>query len=355
MPRIRNPENKGLPARWRLYHGAYYYCVPPGLEHRWDGKKQFKLGTTISEAHRTWAARVEISDSPLRTMAQLFDRYRLLEVPLKAAATQRGYIAALKPLRAVFGAMLIADFLPTDAYKYRDLRRQKAPTAANRELEVLSHCFTKAIEWGARLDHPMVEGKFRKIKNPPRSRDVTDAEVLAALSIRPRRKRGSVRVCQAYIRLKLMTGFRRTDLLGLRVPDLAPEGIRVEPSKTKHSSGKRSIREWNDKLRAVVDECLAARPVDISPWVFCNADGKGYLKPDSTANSWESVWGRFMDRVVIEAGIERFQERDLRAKCATDADSLAHAQALLDHASAATTKRIYRRRPERVKPGRGVD
>jgi hypothetical protein len=47
---------------------------------------------------------------------------------------------------------------------------------------------------------------------------------------------------------------------------------------------------------------------------------------------------------------ERFTERDLRAKCASDAGSLEHARALLAHADARTTERVYRRKPERVKP-----
>jgi integrase len=49
---------------------------------------------------------------------------------------------------------------------------------------------------------------------------------------------------------------------------------------------------------------------------------------------------------------ERFTEHDIRAKAASDAESLEHAQALLSHADSRTTKRIYRRKPERVKPVR---
>ena len=48
--------------------------------------------------------------------------------------------------------------------------------------------------------------------------------------------------------------------------------------------------------------------------------------------------------------IKRFTEHDLRAKCASDAESLEHARALLSHADARTTEAIYRRKPERVKP-----
>lgn len=49
---------------------------------------------------------------------------------------------------------------------------------------------------------------------------------------------------------------------------------------------------------------------------------------------------------------ERFTEHDLRAKCASDAESLEHARAMLAHADARTTELIYRRRPERVHPAR---
>ena len=49
---------------------------------------------------------------------------------------------------------------------------------------------------------------------------------------------------------------------------------------------------------------------------------------------------------------EHFTEHDLRAKCASDAESLEHARAMLAHADARTTEAIYRRRPERVNPAR---
>jgi hypothetical protein len=58
-----------------------------------------------------------------------------------------------------------------------------------------------------------------------------------------------------------------------------------------------------------------------------------------------------MDRVLKDTNVkERFTEHDLRAKCASDADSLEHARSLLSHVDSAVTKRIYRRKPERVQP-----
>ena len=58
-----------------------------------------------------------------------------------------------------------------------------------------------------------------------------------------------------------------------------------------------------------------------------------------------------MGKVLRETELtERFTEHDLRAKCASDAESLERARELLAHADPATTRRIYRRRPERVRP-----
>lgn len=69
------------------------------------------------------------------------------------------------------------------------------------------------------------------------------------------------------------------------------------------------------------------------------------------AHGWDSMWQRFMDRVLTETKVTtRFTEHDLRAKCASDAPSLERARALLAHADPRTTDRHYRRKPERVDP-----
>jgi integrase len=366
MPRKRSrPENQGLPARWRQRHGAYYYDVPAHLRHLWDGKREFRLGKSLPEAYRVWAARLNLH-ADVRTIGQLLERYALEVVPTKAPKSQDENTRAITRLRAVFGDMRIRDFKPIHAYQYRDRRKKqvktkdagqavvntvKAPTTANRELEVLSHAFTKAIEWGYREDHPMIEGKFRKLPTPPRTRYVEDSEIVEALSIEPRRKRGSVHAVRAYIKIKLLTGLRRGDLLRLRKADLQEDGIHVQPRKTAKTTGKKLIIEWTPALQQAVDEALAARPVDIAPWVFCTRRGDPYVDEDGSARAWDSMWQRFMDRVLAETEVkDRFTEHDLRAKCASDAETLAHAQQLLAHASSATTKRIYRRKPERVKP-----
>jgi integrase len=58
-----------------------------------------------------------------------------------------------------------------------------------------------------------------------------------------------------------------------------------------------------------------------------------------------------MDKVLAETKVtERFQERDLRAKVATDSESLVEASQRLGHSDTAITQRVYRRRPVVIEP-----
>ena len=74
MPKKRIALNKGLPARWQNHHNAIYYRVPPGLEAHWDGKRRFRLGTTLPEAFKVFASRINIPIA-IGNINKLFDRY----------------------------------------------------------------------------------------------------------------------------------------------------------------------------------------------------------------------------------------------------------------------------------------
>lgn len=352
MPRKRNKENVGLPARWALLHGAYYYQVPGGLESRWDGKRMFRLGATLPEAYAEWAKRLEVVDAAA-TIGALLDRYALEVVPTKSPRTRVENQRAIRNLKAVFGAAPLDWIRPQHIYQYVEARK-KTRIAAHRAIDVLSHAFTKAVEWGLIDRHPFL-GQIRLSGEKHRDHYIEDSDLVQALSLESRRKQGSVLVIQAYIRIKLLTGMARSDLLRLE-PDVhfLPEGIYNTRHKTAESSGKTTIYEWNDDLRAAIAAALAVRPAKASRYLFCTRKGDGYIHPvKETASGWDSMWQRFMERVMVETDIkERFTEHDLRAKCASDASSLEHARALLAHVSSSTTKRIYRRKPELVKPSK---
>lgn len=344
MPKARLPENRGLPERWKLQHGAYYYRVPPGMESAWDGKKWFKLGNNKAEAYKLWASRLEHLEKAA-TIGQLLDRYALEVIPTKAPTTRTGNTLQIEKIRAVFGDMKLESLEPQHIYKYVDKRGKKV--AARREIALLSHAYTKAVEWGYISKHPF-KGEVRLEGEKPRVRYIEDWEVIECLNLSATRKRGSVRAIQAYIRIKILTGLRRGDLLSLRLADFTEEGFGVRTRKT----GRGNFYEWSDDLRSAIQQAKDARPVDISPYLFCDKYGRGYINEETgLAEGWASMWGRFMERVLSETKVtERFTEHDLRAKCASDALTLEHARALLAHVDSNTTRKIYRRKPERVAP-----
>ncbi len=355
MPRPRLARNKGLPARWQHTHGAYYYRVPPGQESAWGGKRRFRLGKTLPEAYKAFAERVDAPER-VNTIGALLDRYLLEVVPSKAAKTQTGNRLAIPRLRAVFGVMPIAAIQPKHVYRYVDRRSKKQPdgtggkTVAHREIEVLSHAYTKAVEWGYLNRHPFKQ-EVRLEGEKPRDRYVEDWEVIELLALKPRRKSGSVLMIQAYLRIKLLTGMAQGDLLRLTMSQLRNDGIHIQRHKTAEKTGKRTIYEWSPELRAAIEQAKATRPV-ISPFLFCNRRGEGYVNEENgEARGWKSMWQRFMDRVLAETKItEHFTEHDMRAKVGSDAETLERARALLAHADARTTEAIYRRKPERVRP-----
>nr|VFK63879.1 MAG: hypothetical protein BECKTUN1418D_GA0071000_12304 [Candidatus Kentron sp. TUN] len=179
-------NKKGLPRRWRFMHGAYFYSVPPGQECMWDGKKTFHLGRGLPEAFRKWAARME-QPGKIHTVSDLLERYLLEVIPKKAPKTQIENARHVRSLMAAFGSAHLYEIRPRDIYRYVDARSAK--TAARREIEVLSHAFTKAIEWGLIDNHPF-KGQIRLEGETPRDRYVEDWEVIEALSLSAPQKRG---------------------------------------------------------------------------------------------------------------------------------------------------------------------
>jgi len=107
------------------------------------------------------------------------------------------------------------------------------------------------------------------------------------------------------------------------LPD-EPVGVLVQPSKTR-ATGNRLIFEWDDALRAAVNDIRKIKPRRIGDsHLFTTRHGKPYIDENSKCNAFDSLWQRFMDKVLAETRVtERFQERDLRAKVASDSASLA--------------------------------
>jgi integrase len=74
--------------------------------------------------------------------------------------------------------------------------------------------------WGLLPRHPF-KGEVRIKGAKARTRYVEDWEIVEALALTPTRTSGSVLMIQEYIRIKLLIGVRRGDLLRLRTSDIS--------------------------------------------------------------------------------------------------------------------------------------
>ena len=340
MPKPRKKINKALPSGWRFKHGAYYYRPKKALRHLWDDKTEYRLGGTLVEAYKIWADKITPNDN-IFSLSQLIERYELKVMPKKAEKTQESNIASLKRIRLVFGNMKPEEIKTTDIFKYKELVGEKnGKKTANLDLALISHLFSKAIEWGVVENHPS-KSKVPKFYLPPRDRYVEDWEILEVLKV-------ANPLLRSFIWIKLMTGARRGDILSLEINDIFDnEGIKIKPSKTQTSSGAKILIPWTPELLEWRDYTMKNRPSYPTKEVFITTRYQPYQRNKKTS-AFDTLWQRFIKRALDETNLtDSFQQRDLRAKTASDTD-LQHASKLLGHTSQDMAKIVYRRHGDTV-------
>jgi hypothetical protein len=80
------------------------------------------------------------------------------------------------------------------------------------------------------------------------------------------------------------------------------------------------------------------------------------VNDDREVRTFARIWNNFMHRALKETKLKvRFKERDLRAKVASDAESLERARELLGHVDARLTQQVYVRKPTVIRPARGIE
>jgi len=363
-PKSRNAENKGLPKRWRLKNGAYYYRVPEGLEYLWEGKKEFRLGKSLSEAYRSYAQRVDSNDD-IVNMGKLCEKYSLEVIPTKAPATQKSNNLSIARILKAFNDNPISLIRPVHIYKYRDfIGKTESKKYANLDLEVLSHMFTKAIQWGLIDVHPMTNKKVVKFTLEPRSRYVKDWELGCFLSVSPI-------IILLYCRLRGLTGLDKGDMLSIPTKGIEAHRLVVPPRKKNISKNKGKVKRdryfpYVDEktgestgIKEVIDEIMALpnRP-DITTHLFCTTSGKNrgrpYIKEDGTTSGFDSMWYRTMKKALEKTDLKKsFTDHDLRAKVSSDIETDEGARQQMDHSTIAMTRSTYRRKEVKMPVAKG--
>jgi integrase len=358
LSNVRTKQNQSLPKYWRFKNGSYFYRVPKHLRHLHDGKTEISLGQSLSAAYRRFADMHEVEDDITR-MSDLFDRYRLEVVPEHNIRVQDLKNRCLARLREAMGDNLVSIVTPQFIYKYRDhIGRTRSKKLANQDLEVLSHCFTKAIEWGAIADHPMTNKKVVKFSLPKRERYVEDWELQEWAKV-------ANPFLVVYVVLKGVTGLRQQDLLTIRKQDITDTelistnlktGKKLRFPLTDEDGNPSTVRKALDIVEAYYSKENASRAIPlVSPWLFHNRKGHGYYDMEKRqASGFKSIWQRSMNKALMVTALEeRFTEHDLRAKVGSDVATDVEAQALLAHASTAITMKHYRRNGAVVTPAKG--
>jgi integrase len=326
----RREYDKHLPKRMYERRGKYYFDSP--VTKKWE-----PLGDDIAVAMAKYGQIIGPQWSG-RTMADVIDRYRTRVLPLKRSAqTKIDQGRELDRLKAWCGHMMPDALTVPMCYRYLEERvtaeKLPAPVAARHEISLLGHVFTKAIQWGVATVNP-VRAMAKQPKNK-RTRYVTDAEFEAV------RKMANPRI-QLAMDLARNVGQRRGDLLRLRKEHFTPEGIVFRQGKT----GAGVLVEWTDDLRAIIEAAWKLSPQVPRDYVLRTRQGKPY-----TARGFSAMWQRVMVKYVATGG-ENFHFHDLRAKAASEKDTIEEAAALLGHASTETTKRVYKRNLTRARPVR---
>ena len=218
----------------------------------------------------------------------------------KPSTRQRMDSALRTQLVPTFGPQRLSEIDRSEVHQWFDRYSETAPAGANRMLDILRQIFNYAIECGHIDTNPT-----RGVRHNPRPR-VTRflsqdeiARVHAALDAH--RGRGSGRQQAAIIRLLLLTGCRKGELVGLRWKEVDGEQLRLVDSKT----GPRTVY-----LSKTAQAVIARQPRTGSPYVFPS------LTDGSRPRSSEiSLWRK----VRREARVEDVRLHDLRHTFASHA------------------------------------
>jgi integrase len=336
---------------------GYYYNA--------GGRKEISLGTDLVEAKRKWAElEGKPADPAVNTLAAAFAKYRTDVLPKKARKTQLLNEAELAVLAAYFAGAKFADVKTKHLAAYRDGRKTKrrlrkdgtvrdpggkpAPVAANRELALFSDVWNYAREWGY-TDLPNPCRGLRKNSETPRDNYVDD-EVWQAV-----RAQGEQDLRDA-LDLAYLCGQRPDDVVSISERHIVGDALQVRQAKTKKflsiqltdaSTGVRT------ELGQLIDT-IRARPVR-GLKLLLNMQGKPLTRPmlrtrfEDARNAARQA-AEAAGNTELATRIKAFQFRDIRAKAASDIDSLEDASKLLGHTKEQITDTVYRRVGERVKP-----
>lgn len=265
------------------------------------------------------------------TVGDLVRLYQDQELPLKQPATQTQYRAILKKIGNRFGKMKVSEVRRGDLEKmHTDLRKNSKgkvqEVAANRALGIASALFSFAVRRELREDNP-AHG-VRRYREQPRNRYLKPDELRRV--IKALNEHSNQDACDA-IRLLILTGARKSEVLGMRWPHVDLEqGLWSKPAEsTKSRRPHRAL--------------LSPRALELLQRRESVALSNEYVFPNRQKDGPRTELTRVWHDIRKEAGLEDVRLHDLRHSyasfVASNGGSLPLIGALLGHRSHASTYR----------------
>lgn len=205
----------------------------------------------------------------------------------KAKNSYNRDLTSMRHLDKEFENRNIQEITLEEVDDYYTKRKEISIYSANRELALLKHFYTKAIEWKKVKENPTKGVKVRLKEEVQRIRFLMPNEIQILLSHCPDNLKTIVTVA-------LHTGMRREEILSLTWTQVNLITGIIHLSKTKNHESR------NIKMNVTVRSTLG-RIEHTGEFVFCKSDGSRYSK----------VPGPF-NEIVKQAGLMDFHFHDLR-------------------------------------------
>ncbi|MDD3582246.1 MAG: site-specific integrase [Desulfobacca sp.] len=282
---------------------------------------------TVSKKEGRYHDVFDIKPETRVTFSDLADRYVENFQNQKSFKDFKAHV--IKDLRAIFGDRRLSEITYLDLETYRNKRKAtttknggpRKDSSVNRDMAILGHMLSKAVEWGLLESSPFKKGKRLMFKeNNHRLRFLTEAEIDRLLAECPKHLKPIVETA-------LLTGMRRGELLSLKWEQVRNGFIYLTETKSNKS---RQI-PINDRLARLFKELRTETQLR-TEHVFVGPDGK---RLHEVKRSFAGACRR--------AGIEDFHFHDLRHTFASHlvmaGVSLKAVQELLGHADIKMTMR----------------